>query len=65
MGKGAFDDVFKEFDTLQIDFSKLTLGELYEVQQEATTEIRLQENVVAYQEMKQQRKAKQHKALLK
>ena len=32
MGMGAFDDVVKYFDTLQIDFSKLTLGEVYELQ---------------------------------
>ena len=34
--------------TLQIDFSKLALSEVYEVQQSITFKIRLRENVVAY-----------------
>ena len=28
---GAFDDVVKEFNTLQIEFSKISLGEFYEL----------------------------------
>ena len=65
MMTSAFDDVVKEFDTLQIEFSKLSLGEVYELQQEAVTEIRMRENVVAYQATKHPRKAKQCKAILK
>ena len=65
MVMGAFDDIVKQFDTLQIEFSKLSLGEVYELQQEAMMEIHLLENVVVYHETKQQRKAKQCKALLK
>ena len=59
--KSAVDDN----STLQIHFSKLDLSEVYEIQQEATLEIRLRENVVAYQETKQGKKAKACKALLK
>ena len=62
---GAFDDMVKEFTTLQIDFSKLSLGEFYEIQQVAMMEIRLRKNAVSYQETKQQRNSKQCKALLK
>ena len=39
MGTGAFDDVVKEFATLWIKFSKISLGEVYELQQEITMEI--------------------------
>ena len=28
----AFDDIVKEFDTLHIEFSKLTLSEVYDLQ---------------------------------
>ena len=52
-------------NSVQIDFSKLALNEVYEIQQAATFEIRIRENVVAYQETKQQRKEKLCKALLK
>ena len=41
MGTIVFYDVVKEFDTLQIGFSKLTLGEVYELQQESVTKIRV------------------------
>ena len=50
---------------MHLDFSKLPLSEVYELQQEAVSEIRLRENDVAYQETKQQRKVKAHKSLLK
>ena len=52
-------------NSVQIDFSKLALNEVYEIQQEAVSKIRLRENVVAYQETKQQQKENLHKALLK
>ena len=48
----VFDEVVKEFNTLQIDFSKLPLSEVYGLQQEAASEIRLRENFFAYQETK-------------
>ena len=35
----AFDDVIKDFDTLQMDFSKLSLGEVYELQRETVTKV--------------------------
>ena len=50
---------------MHIDFSKLSLSEVYGLQQETASKIQLRENVIAYQETKQQRKAKVHKALLK
>ena len=50
--------------SLQIDFSKLALSEVYKVQQEAASEICLRENFVAYQATKQG-KVKAHKALLR
>ena len=39
-------------NSMQIDFSKLTLEEFYNIQQGVTFEIWLRENVVAYQEAK-------------
>ena len=50
---------------MHLEFSKLPLSEVYELQQASISEIRLRENDVAYQETKQQRKVKAHKALLK
>ena len=44
----TFENVVNEFATLQLDFSKLPLIEVYEVQQEAATKMRLRENVVSY-----------------
>ena len=61
----AFDDAVKEIATLQLEFSNIPLSEVYKVQQETASEMQLRENVVAYQETKQQNKAKAHKALLK
>ena len=61
----SFDDVVNYFSTLQLDFPKLHLSEVYEVQQEGATKMRLRENVVSYQETKQQNKAKACKELLK
>ena len=52
-------------NSAQIDFSKLALEEVYNIHQGAAFKIRLRENDVAYQESKQQRKAKLCKALLK
>ena len=64
-GPSAFDNMVNKFSTLQLDFSRMPLSEVYEVQQEAAMEMRLRENVVAYQATKQQRKVKAHKSLLK
>ena len=55
---GAFDDVVKEFATLQVDFSKISLGLFYEIEHLAAMEIGLRENVLSYQERKKQRKEK-------
>ena len=55
---GAFDDIVKEFATLQIEFSKISLGEFYDLQHASMTEIWLRDNFVSYQETKQQMKAK-------
>ena len=57
-GMPEFDAAIHGFETMHIEFSKLTLTKFYEIQQAAVAEIRLRENVVAYQETKQQRKAK-------
>ena len=54
-----------EFSTLRLEFSKFPLSEVYEVQQAGASEMQLRENVVSYQETKQQKKAKARKALLK
>ena len=48
----ANDDMVQVFKTLTIVFSKLTLVEVYVVQQVAVTEVRLRENAVAYQATK-------------
>ena len=61
----AFDDIVKEFSTLHIGFSKIPFSEFYGLQQVAASKIWLWENVVSYQETKQQRKEKAWKALLK
>ena len=49
----------------QIDFSKLSLEEVYNIQQGVVFEIWLRENAISYQATKQQRKEKLCKALLK
>ena len=61
----VFDDVVKEFNTLQIDFSKLPLSEVYGLQQEVASKMWLRENIVSYQEKKHQIKENSCKALLK
>ena len=52
-------------NSAQIDFSKLALEEVYNIQQATASEIWLRENFIAYQKTKQQWKVKLHKALLK
>ena len=49
----AFDDIVKDFDTLDIKLSKLALSEVYGFQQAVTLKIWLRENVVSYQATKQ------------
>ena len=51
-------------NSIEIDFSKLFLEELYNIQQEAATKIRLRENTISSQAAKHQRNSKLHKALL-
>ena len=46
-------------DTLILNFSKLTLPQIYSIQQDTTTEITIQENVVAYQAAKATGKARE------
>ena len=60
----AFGDVTHDFKTLIIDFSKLTLVEVYVVHHGATTRIRIQENDLAYQAKNQTIKEKRRKDLL-
>ena len=64
-GTKEYDDVVHEFGTLHIDFSKLALGEVYAIHYASTTEIRIQDNSLAYQATKQQKKEKSQKALLR
>ena len=47
-----FDTAMHRFENMHIEFSKLSLNEVYEIQQEAATKVQLRENVVAYQEIK-------------
>ena len=51
--------------TLTLDFSKLVLAKVYAIQYEVTKEIRIQENTLAYQAIKNTRKVKEHKVLLR
>ena len=48
-----------------MDFSKLTLAEVYAVQQEVATDICLRENAATYQVTKQKRKVIARKTLLR
>ena len=59
------DDIIQAMGTLSLDFSKLEMDEVYAFQHAATTEIRLRENVVAYQAKKEKRNVKEHKVLLR
>ena len=43
-----FDHVVHEFGKLKLDFSKLALGDVYATHHAPTTEIRIQENSLAY-----------------
>ena len=52
-------------DTFILDFSKLTLPQIYSIQHATTTEVRIWENVVAYQAAKETRKAKEHKQVMR
>ena len=49
-----FDNVVHGFEVINMDFSKLTLDEVYVVQQVAATEVRLRENAALYQATKQE-----------
>ena len=60
-----FDDVVHGFEILNMEFSKITLAELYVVQEVAAIEVRLKENAVSYQETKQIRNATMRKTLLR
>ena len=52
IGVPEYDDVFQEFGTLSLDFSKITLSEVYGIQHATATEIRIHENTLAYQDTK-------------
>ena len=49
-GIQEYDDVIHQFGTLSIDFSKLALVGVYTIQHVATTEIRIRENTLSYQD---------------
>ena len=65
IGMLEYDDVILAMGTLSLDFSKLEMAEVYVVQYAAATEIRLRENVVAYQSTKNKRKEKECKVQLR
>ena len=48
-----------------MDFSKLTLPQIYSIQHDAVTEVRFHENVVSYQASKETRKEKACKQVIK
>ena len=60
IGMADFDTTMHEFESMHIEFSKLSLNEVYEIQQ-----VRLRENVIAYQETKQQNKEKAWNSLVR
>ena len=64
-GTPKFDAAMQGIETIHIDFSGISLCEVYEVQQVAIYEIWLRENDVSYQAAKHQRKEKVQKSLLK
>ena len=59
------DTIFHSLDTLTLDFSKLTLPQIYSIQHATATKLRIRENVVAYQASKATRKEKAHKQVIK
>ena len=63
-GTAEFDNVVHGFETLYMDFSKITLAEVYNFEHVAMTEIQICENALAYQETKQKRKEKECNAIL-
>ena len=64
-GTPKFDAAMQGIETIHIEFYRIYLCEVYEVQQVAVSEIWLRENDVSYHEAKYQRKPKACKALLK
>ena len=50
---------------MSLDFSKLPLAKVYVIQNVAATELKIRENVLAYQETNKIRKAKECKVLLR
>ena len=64
-GMKEFDDVSHELGTLSIDFSKLTMAEVYVVHHAVVTEIRFRESALVYHAHKETRKAQKCKALLR
>ena len=51
-------------DTLILDFSKITLLQIYSIQHATATEIRIWENALAYQAAKETRKEKECKQVI-
>ena len=64
-GMPKFDNVVHGFETLYMDFSKITLAEVYNFEHATVTEIQIYENALAYQETKQKTKVKEWKNLLR
>ena len=60
-----FNNVVHAFETLNMDFSKLTLAKVYVVQEEAVTQVLLKENMVSYQVTKHKINVTVHKTLLR
>ena len=59
------DTSVHSLDTLTLDFSKMKLPQIYSIQHVAATEVKIRENVVAYEEAKATRKAKARKKVIK
>ena len=60
-----YDDVIHVMGKLSLDFSKITLAEVYTMQHVSVMEIRIKENSLAHQGQKHTRKEKEHKVLLR
>ena len=64
-GTEEYDGVMKALGMLMLDFSKLSLAEVYFIQHAATTKLHIMENALSYQATKKKKKGKECKVLLK